>query len=67
LKGWSGDKLPNLLTLMSIRDGLAGMRKSVARERYLKRAQGIVGAAANEGCRHRARQQDRADGLGHDG
>jgi transposase len=30
-------------------------------------AHGIVGAAANEGRCHRARQQDRADGLGHDG
>jgi transposase len=26
-----------------------------------------IGAAANEGCRQRARQQDRSDGLGHDG
>jgi transposase len=30
-------------------------------------AHGIVGAAANEGRCQRARQQDRADGLGHDG
>ena len=30
-------------------------------------AHGIVGAAADQGRRHRACQQDRADGLGHDG
>src|ERR1035437_2823016 len=30
-------------------------------------AHGIVGAASDEGRRHRACQQDRADGLGHDG
>ena len=28
---------------------------------------GIAGAAADEGRRHRARQQDRKNGLGHDG
>jgi transposase len=27
---------------------------------------GIAGAATDEGRRHRSRQQDRADGLGHD-
>ena len=27
----------------------------------------IVGAATHQGCRHRARQQTRQDGLGHDG
>jgi hypothetical protein len=27
----------------------------------------VAGAAADEGRRHRARQQDRTDGLGHDG
>ena len=30
-------------------------------------AEGIAGAEANEGRCHRARQQDRTDGLGHDG
>src|SRR5476651_1894339 len=28
---------------------------------------GVVGAKADQGCRHRACQQDCADGLGHDG
>ena len=27
----------------------------------------IAEPAPDQGCRHRARQQDRADGLGHDG
>src|SRR6202171_502630 len=27
----------------------------------------MIGAEASEGCRHRARQQDRQNGLGHDG
>ena len=30
-------------------------------------AYGIIGAAADQGRRHRARQQDRQNGLGHDG
>src|SRR6266481_5660858 len=30
-------------------------------------AHGLVGAAADQGCGYRARQQDRANGLGHDG
>jgi hypothetical protein len=30
-------------------------------------AHGIAGPAANEGRRDRARQQDREDGVGHDG
>ena len=30
-------------------------------------AYGIVGAAADQGRRHRSRQQDRQNGLGHDG
>ena len=30
-------------------------------------AHGLAGAAADEGCCYRARQQDRANGLGHDG
>ena len=35
MTGWSGDKLPNRLTLTSIRDGLKGTRKPVARERQV--------------------------------
>ena len=31
------------------------------------RAHGLAGEAADQGCRHRARQQDRPNGLGHDG
>jgi transposase len=34
--------------------------------RYAK-IRGLTGAAADQGCSHRPRQQDRADGLGHDG
>ena len=30
-------------------------------------AYGLAGAAANQGCGYRARQQNRANGLGHDG
>ena len=35
MTGWSGDKLPNRPTLTSIRDGLKGTRKPVARERQV--------------------------------
>jgi len=45
---------------------LAVIRREDPRHHASALAYGIVGAAADQGCRHRTRQQDGADGLGHD-
>ena len=56
--------------LRRVLDGRGAGRNSLRQDpwhRPLAVAYGIVGAAADQGCRYRARQQDCQNGLGHDG